>query len=265
VDVTLRAAGLTKTIRVVGDRVWKPGVLGLAMTEPEPFVQMPITYERAFGGADRMSDNPRKHDWDRRNPVGTGFAVDLEHLIGQKLPNIEDPSNLIGSWRSRPRPPGFGPIARYWLPRAELAGTYDDKWEKTRFPLLPDDFDERFYLSAPADQQSPNYLKGGETVELLNLTPAGLLRFELPREVFGFRTYFLDGEPVHHRAKLHAVILEPDLARVLMVWQTALACHPKVLKLQKTTIVRKKRLSPVSKRFSTPAEDRMRARLRWIS
>src|SRR5262249_44792319 len=149
-----RVAGLAKTVRVFGDRVWKPGVLGLAMTDPEPFVAIPITYERAFGGADRTSDNPKKHDWERRNPVGTGFALDPQRLIEQKLPNVEDPKPLSGWGRSRPRPAGFGPIARHWLPRAEFAGTYGEKWQTERLPLLPEDFDERFYLCAPADQQT---------------------------------------------------------------------------------------------------------------
>jgi hypothetical protein len=76
-------------------------------------------------------------------------------------------------------------------------------------------------------------------VELYNLTPSGALRFALPRVVLGFETHFGD-ETVRHRAQLHTVILEPDVPRVLLVWQTALPCHPKVLKLTQTTVARKK-------------------------
>jgi hypothetical protein len=63
--------------------------------------------------------------------------------------------------------------------------------------------------------------------------------------VLGFQTHFLDGQVVHHRACLHTVTLEPDVPRLLMVWHTMLPCHPRVLKLRKTTIIRKRRLSSV--------------------
>ena len=37
---------------------------------------------------------------------------------------------------------------------------------KTRQPLLPDDFDDRYFQFAPADQQAPAFLRGGEPVVL---------------------------------------------------------------------------------------------------
>ena len=250
VDVAMVVGNVEKTLRVFGDRRWNVGSLSIGLSNPEPFLKMPITYERAFGGTDQKSDNPKKHSWDRRNPVGTGFAVESSHLAGQCAQTWSTPSRcLLGNNR--------GLLAsdrlREWSPRAELAGTYDEKWEKERSPLLPDDFKEQFYLCAPEDQQARAYLQGGESVELRNLTPGGSLRFDLPQEVLGFRTYFLDGELVHHRAKLHTVILEPDVPRVLMVWHTMLPCHPKVLKLRSTTIVRKTRLKSVGQsRFPRP-------------
>jgi hypothetical protein len=244
VDVTMKVGPIAKTLRVVGDRVWRTGVLSPATSDPEPFEKMPITYERAYGGADLKSDDPRKHDWDRRNPVGTGFAVVPEHLIGEKVPNIEDPRDSIRSWIGRPSPAGFGPIPPDWMPRVKWAGTYDEKWEKDRLPLLPEDFDDRFYLCAPQDQQAPHFLRGGEDVELVNLTPDGSLRFRLPRVALGFSTRFSNGEKVVHRGMLHTVIIEPDVPRVLLVWHTQLPCHPKVLKLEETTISLKRILRP---------------------
>jgi hypothetical protein len=236
VDVTLKIGNIDKTLRVSGDRHWQDGVLGLSMTSPEPFETMPIVYERAFGGSDRKSDDPKRHAWDERNPVGVGFAIEAEHLIGQPVPNIEYPEEPISSWRQRPRPAGFGPIPGHWLPRPGFAGTYDAAWERERLPLLPDDFDDRYYNCAPLDQQIPGFLRGGELVELQNLTPDGILRFNLPRVTFRFRTYFRNGELRYHRARLHTVILEPDFPRVIMVWHTQLPCHHEVLQLNYTTI-----------------------------
>lgn len=236
--VTMKVGKLSKTLQVFGDRFWQNGLIGLKMTDPEPFVKIPIVYERSFGGVDQKSDNPKKHGWERRNPIGTGFAMEAEHLAGQKLPNIEYPNELISSWKQRPRPAGFGPIARDWSPRVELAGTYDMNWEKERQPLLPIDFDERFYQCAPEDQQVPGYLRGGEPVELYNFSPRGVLRFALPRVWLSFRTYF-GRETVDHHAKLHTVTLEPDFPRVILMWHTHLPCHNKDHKLEQTMISQK--------------------------
>ena len=208
---------------------------------------MPLSYERAFGGIDRKPDDPKKHDWERRNLLGTGFGVEKKHLIGQALPNVEYPDDLIKSWDNRPRPAGFGPVVGDWSPRLELAGTYDEKWQNERHPLLPVDFDERHFQCAPADQQSAGYLRGGETVELVNLTPDYKFNFKLPREIFGFETRFSGGEKIHHRGVLHTVVLEPDDHRVIMVWHTSLPCHPKVNKLLSTRVIRKKLLSSLKK------------------
>jgi hypothetical protein len=233
VEVSMRVGPLSKTLRVFGDRRWTRGLFGLRLGEPEPFLTMPITYERAFGGTDMASENPRKRGWEPENPVGTGFAIDPESLEGKLGPNVEAP----GQGRSR-RPTGFGPLARHWAPRVGYAGTYDDRWREQRFPLLPRDFDERFFQSAPSDQRSPEYLSGKEEVELRNLTPEGTLKFQLPRVALRFTTR-LDRRLIDHRARLHTVVLEPEVPRVLMVWHTSLPCHGKKLKLEGTTIVRK--------------------------
>jgi len=234
-DVGFRVGPVQKMLRVFGDRVWD----GAGPTPPQPFLQMPLTYERAFGGVDSRSATPEQ-DWDWRNPVGTGFAVSPENLRGTAVPNIEYPGALVNSWKDRPNPAGFGPIASHWQPRAGFAGTYDDRWMKERQPLLPDDFDDRFFQAAPPDQQAPAFLRGGEPVVLLRMTPQGDLRFQLPRIFPGFETQFFDGSRMLHKVrKLHTVILEPDFPRVSLVWHSALPCHFKVQKLDRTIVTLK--------------------------
>jgi len=231
IDVTLRVANVNKTLRVFGDRVWRPALIGLKLTDPKPFTKMPVIYERAFGGRDQTSEEPRHHTWDERNPVGVGFAVRQEKLIGRPAPNVESRSAPITTWKSRPNPVGFGPIAGHW------------KWATERQPLLPMDFDERFYQCAPADQQTKGFLVGGELVELSNLTPTGTLSFRLPRQTLGFKTDFDDGTSTLHRCSLHTVIIEPDVPRVMLVWHTHLPCHHKVLKLKTTNVTLKRPLN----------------------
>lgn len=232
VDVSLRVGPIAKVLRVFGDRRWRRGVLGPTLSDPEPFTQMPLVYERAFGGVDPDGA------FEPRNPVGVGFATSPSSLVGALGPNIEDPRHLLDSAGDRPPPAGLGPIASHWATRVTRAGTHDERWELERMPLVPEDFDDRYYQCAPDDQQVPGYLKGGEPVELRNLTPDGLMRFDLPRVPLGFATR-IAGEARHHHARLHAVILEPDVRRLMMLWHTELPCHHTLLTLEGTRVVEK--------------------------
>lgn len=231
-DVGLRVGPVSKLLRVSGDRGW--GSFGPGT--PAPFTRMPLVYERAFGGVDPASAQPER-DWDWRNPVGTGFTASRHGASLVRLPNIEYPDQRMRAWDDRPAPAGFGAIEAHWQPRASFAGTYDEAWMQNRQPLLPDDFDERFFQCAPADQQSPTPLRGGEPVVLLNLSPNGPMRFVLPKLYLGFETRF-QGTPthIHRHRRLHSVILEPDVPRVSLVWHSALPCHHLVHKLQRTVV-----------------------------
>ncbi|HEY3159665.1 MAG TPA: DUF2169 domain-containing protein [Vicinamibacterales bacterium] len=231
-DVACAVGPVHKVLRVTGDRVWR----GFGISSPEPFTRMPLVYERAYGGVDRSSSRPDR-DWDWRNPIGTGFAVSRDNATGVALPNIEYPDDAVGSWKDRPRPAGFGPVSRHWQPRVGFAGTYDEAWTQQRSPLPPDDFDDRFFQYAPADQQAPSFLHGGEQAALAGLTPSGELRFVLPKVFLGFDTRFYGGgRQIHKERRLHSVIVEPDVPRVSLVWHSALMCHAKVHKLDRTIV-----------------------------
>ena len=231
-DAGLRVGNLVKTLRITGDRQWGPA----GASSPQPFTTMPLLYERAFGGVDLRSDKPER-DWDWRNPVGRGFFVSDRHARDQYLPNIEYADQLVTSWNDRPTPAGFGPIACHWQPRVSLAGTYDDDWERTRKPLVPDDLRDEFYQCAATDQRAPAFLRGGEPVWLRNLAASGDLQFALPRIHLGFETRFYGGGSVLHPQRLlHTVVFEPDDLRVSLVWQSALRCHSKMYKLKDTLV-----------------------------
>lgn len=234
-DCGFKVGPVQKVVRVIGDRRWGRS----AASKPEPWQAMPLIYERAFGGTDTRSPTPER-DWDWRNPVGRGLFVAAEHARDQLLPNIERADQPINAWNDRPPPAGLGPIAAHWQPRVAFAGTYDEAWEKTRAPLLATDMDPRWYQCAPTDQQAPAFLRGGESVVLLNLHPRGRIEFRLPEVELDIETYFFDGSRERHSPPaLHTVLLEPDHAaepRVSLVWHSALACHFKVHKLERTLI-----------------------------
>lgn len=232
--VSFAVGPIRKSLVVVGDRLWERS-LQPSLSVPERFVRMPLTYERAFGGIDRRA-NPPQHD--PRNPVGRGFVTEPRHAVGQIAPNIEHPQTRILRADQRPPPAGFGPISPSWSPRVELAGTHDDAWLEQQYPLPPTDHQERFYCSAPADQQVAGYLRGGESVHLDHLTPEGRLDFSLPRVALAFATHFDDGVE-RHRATLATVELRPDEREVTMTFVTHLPCHGREHRLQGTVVTQK--------------------------
>src|SRR5262249_11271675 len=92
VDVAMQIGHTKKILRVFGDRVWEPD--GTWISPPIPFVSLPLTYERAFGGKDAKSARPDV-DWYWPNPVGTGFVASASRADGLRAPNVEYPNQLI--------------------------------------------------------------------------------------------------------------------------------------------------------------------------
>jgi hypothetical protein len=214
-DVYVRVGPLEKALRVHGTRVWYQGARGLALSKPEPFESVPLRWELAFGGAD-LSD-PKQPLEEPRNPVGRGIARQIRDLIDQPGPQIEDPRQPIEDIR-RPVPVGTAPLGRHWEPRRQYAGTYDDRWMRSRMPLPPLDFDDRFNQVAPADLITPAPLRGGELVQLHNLSAAGSLQFDLPRLQF-FVGARIDEAFSEHRPVLDTVVLLPNERKVELTWR----------------------------------------------
>jgi len=224
VDVTLRVGQLTKKVRIFGDRVWKK--LGVYYkSSPIPFEKMPLVYERAFGGADLTNKKQRKQGYETRNPVGTGYRIKYTKKIkGTKLPNLEDPRKTIKKWKDHPEPAGFGFIGRDWEPRLGYAGTYDEKWFKTRSPLLPSNFNELYFQGAHKSLITKGFLRGDEAVEGRNLSANGYFSYKLPG-VTPDVLVKIGNKEEKPEMRLDTLILEPDINRVMLVWRGKVKAH----------------------------------------
>jgi hypothetical protein len=223
VQVTMQVGTLSKTFNVIGNRKYKAGALYIAVSDPEPFVKMPISYNNAFGGVDRSHENPAKHRWYPLNHAGVGFHADTSaKLLNDKpLPNTEEIGRTVTKPGGSYTPMAFGPVGRAWQPRPKWAGTYDQKWLDENFPFLPPDFDERYYQAAPQDQQM-DYPRGGEEVVLTNLTQRGRTVFRLPRLDLPIVFFRRDDSIEHTAAIVDTLIFEPDQQRFLIVWRSRL-------------------------------------------
>lgn len=235
-DVTIKVGQIEQTIRVIGDRVWKEGVLGCKPSTPEPFETMPLIYERAFGGTDPEPRDEETIDYEPRNPIGRGLIPKNSRLRpdGLPMPNLENPNELIQSVSDRPAPACFAPIAPHWQPRQSFAGTYDEAWEKNRAPYLPEDFDSRFFNSANGELAITPFLQGGEVVEVTGASPLGKFAFVIPEAVMEHE-FNMGGTPVHYESDLDTVVIEPDHNRVTLLWRSTHVVDKDLLRLKTFT------------------------------
>jgi hypothetical protein len=224
VEVSFEVGPIKKSVYVLGDRTWVKGMLGASPSAPKPFEKIPLVWERAYGGWDRTPEDPTKHTFEPRNPVGVGHRQkNADFAKGLPVPNLEDPKKPIRSYGDAPPPAGFGFTAPSWQPRAALAGTYDDAWMKTRMPLLPTNFDRRFFNAAAPGLVAPGYLQGQERVSVRNASPAGTIDFSLPGVPPPQCTVTLVGRQDHTlKTQLDTVVVNLDENLLLLTWRAHL-------------------------------------------
>ncbi|MDX2476327.1 MAG: DUF2169 domain-containing protein [Gammaproteobacteria bacterium] len=237
IDVGLRVGSMSKGLRVFGDRIWMRSsnriYAGWSMSKPQAFTSMPLIYERAFGGVDLSPENEQERISEPGNLVGTGIIAKKSRLEKVCLPNIEDPKQLIKSPQDRPQPTGFGFISPEWQPRQSYAGTYDKAWQDSRMPLLPQDFDRRFFNAAHPDLISPGFLIGTEPVDIINASPRGRLQFNLPGNAPIIKVAMVYEEPLTLETQLDSVIINTDDHIVQLLWRGSLDVYNRIYDLEK--------------------------------
>ena len=223
VGVGLKVGSMQKRFIVTGPRTWHASMLTVRPGEPDTFVKQPISYDFAFGGVDNKHENEAKHAAFMLNPVGMGYHKHLksEWVDGAPMPRTEQFNTPITFPNQSYLPQSFGPLGRGWQPRSGYGGTYDQHWLDEVFPFLPPDFNERYYQAAPQDQQI-DYLRGGEEIILINLTPSGRVQFNLPAMEVPVYFFPRKGNHIEHRAEADTLVFEPDANRFTVTWRTHL-------------------------------------------
>lgn len=242
-----------KHVLVIGDRQvrWRPGTLP-SFSEPEPFVEIPLTWRRAYGGVDGSVDPRRRDDLLELlaalspseipgayppNPVGVGWVVqtDRHRVDGLRLPNFETlgqplaPDRLVfgraSRWPWAPEPAGFGWIGHAWFPRSTLMGlepTFDSLPQHLRkdWLELPPEFvggpDLRFYSGATSGMRRVA-LRGDEPVELHGFHHRGPVSTALPGDP-PHVTINLRRRPLPIVTRLHTIELFPDRGLASLLW-----------------------------------------------
>lgn len=250
-DVSVSVGRRSKTIRVVGDRKCRYNSgQNPSFTDPVPFQEMEIRYERAFGGKDEISD-PQTPLAYPRNDMGTGLILKnvRKRVEGLPLPNFEDLADMLTPdriiledpyrWNSLPLPQGFGWLQRSWYPRSSFVGSMppyldpDEVMREETLGLVP-----QRQVALSRQFKLPSYypyfnngastgfifksLSGAESIKLSGLTPAGYLEFDLPGETPRLMMDISLGEN-ELKPFLHTVCIRPGDMQVDLIWRGA---HP---------------------------------------
>ncbi|CDG19896.1 conserved protein of unknown function [Xenorhabdus poinarii G6] len=169
---------------------------------------------------------PVAHATCETNPLGMGFITpwyaNAKQFTRYPAPRITRPeapftaphftAQLDGTLAPDTpacQPQGLGFIGRPWLPRRQLAGTYDADWLEHRHPYLPKDFDFGYWNGAPADQQI-DWPDPDISLHLQGMTPGGHLHVTLP----GHRPFILlrlhDGRMLPVPMRLDTLMLDSE-------------------------------------------------------
>jgi hypothetical protein len=222
VPVGIKVGNWSKLFEVVGHREWRAIGAVFTSTTPRPFLKMPITYDNAWGGVDRLNPEEQLPGAYLRNPIGVGWAQtkNQRFIPGLRLPNTQAVGEEIRSPFGDYSPMSFGPMGRGWPGRIEYGGTYDQNWIDNIFPFLPPDFDDRYYQMAPADQQI-DMPRGGEEVQLVNLTPEGRVSFRLPPTALPMTLFKGRAKTFEGNVYPDTILFDPDNRRFSLIWRVS--------------------------------------------
>jgi hypothetical protein len=228
--VRLEVQGRCKDVLVTGERRWVRVLGDIVPSKPVPFLEIPLTFDRAFGGKDD-SRGPGKDSVEGRNLAGVSFHPHrpAAEIDGKPLPNLEDPKKPMKGPRDRVIPFGFGFVSPNWETRRKHAGTYDQRWKSEVFPFLPSDFDEQFFQMAPEDQRFPLF-KGGEVIRCFNMATTPVVQYNIPALTHDVTFCFVDRDE-QRQGVLDTVVLEPHDNLAVLVWRCSVVLGKKLNRL----------------------------------
>jgi len=201
--VEVELDSVSKKLLIRGNSYDSPGVMGSSASGIQEFSIMSVNYSNSYGGKDEPT-----------NPAGKGIDKNQQGILW--FPNVIDPN------QGEEVPASFGAISKAWPSRIELAGTYDESWQNTRWPWLPEDFDWAFFNAAQPELVFDGYLKGDEPFKVKNMHPNhAVFEASLPEVMPICYVNNIEEEdfiPVEE-INLDTVTIDMDARKMMLVWR----------------------------------------------
>jgi hypothetical protein len=229
--VRLSVGEVARSMAVFGERAWRPDG---GMGSPEPFTEMPLVYERAFGGTAEvhLDEDTTLQVQDPINPLGRGFDADTRALemgrgigvpdgypllaVDRALPNLEDPGALIRSRQDAPDPVGWATV-----PMGMGLGSLRHIRELQEYGEIRDPRRSEIELYHRAH---PHWVidlpQAGAGVILEGLTPEGQIQFRLP-ELRVVADYVMGKRNGTRELAPQMLVLLPEERRFYLVYRNA--------------------------------------------
>jgi len=127
-SVNVSVGPYDETLIVTGDRIWEKRLMSKSLypSPPELFESMPLKYDLAFGGS--VVTPQGEHPYPS-NPIGKGYYISKNEALGNPMPNIENPNDMLIEWKEPKKrkeqdflniqrdPVGFAPYPTNWALR----------------------------------------------------------------------------------------------------------------------------------------------------